>query len=137
MADEYALHIKLSGIEPEDIIQLPDYSCYARMSLEGQCLPVFSMRLAAPEESTAEVRQDILSRCRSRYGRPVGLVDQALLESEARQRTLRPRQKRKGNKGYEVIWEGTGEERVDEVLASMPAHHGGRGDGKGARENGE
>lgn len=130
MANDDARLLHLPGIEPEDITQLPDYACYARLSLEGQRLPVFSMRLHAPELPTEEVQQRILSQSRLRYGRPLGVVEQALLESETRQRTMKPTRARKGAKGYEVLWSGTGEERVQDVLVSMPVHHGGRGGGK-------
>jgi hypothetical protein len=116
MADEDARLLRLPGVEPEDLTQLPDYTCYARLSLSGERLPLFSVRLAPPEASSPEQRKEVEGRSRQRYGRPVGEVDQRLREAQARQRTLRPANKRKGRKGYEVLWEGKGEERVEEVL---------------------
>ncbi|HEU5381683.1 MAG TPA: TraM recognition domain-containing protein [Ktedonobacteraceae bacterium] len=136
LSAEDARLLRLPGIEPDDVIQLPDYTCYARLSLNGQRLPTFSMRLHAPDVPSEERQQDIVNRCRARYGRPVGVVDQGLLESEARRHTMRPARARRGAKGYEVVWSGTGEERVREVL-SDGRHHGGRGGGKGTHEKEE
>ena len=116
MADEDARLLRLPGVEPEDMTQLANYSCYARLAFAEQRLPVFSMRLAPPEEVSRERRQVIRNRCQTRYGRPVGLVEQGLRESETRQHTLKANPKRKGQKGYQVLWQGTGEERVEEVL---------------------
>lgn len=131
MAHDDARLLHLPGVEPDDMIQLPDYTCYACLSLAGQRLPVFSLRLHAPEPVNEEVQQNVVNQCRLRYGRPIGVVDQALLDSATRQRTMKPTRPRKGAKGYEVLWSGTGEERVSDVLASMDIHHGGRGGGKG------
>ncbi|MGH2506075.1 MAG: TraM recognition domain-containing protein, partial [Ktedonobacteraceae bacterium] len=133
MANDDARLLHLPGVEPDDITQLPDYTCYTRLSLAGQRLPVFSMRLHAPEPALDALQQRILNQCRLRYGRPLGVVDQALVDSATRQRTMKPTRPRKGAKGYDVIWSGTEEERVQDVLDSLSAHHGGRGGGKGMR----
>lgn len=137
MAAEDARLLRLPGVEPDDIIQLPDYSCYARLSLDGRRLPTFSLRLNAPEAVSLELQKDIANRCRERYGRPIGMVDQALLDCEARLRTMRPARARRGAKGYEVVWTGSGEDRVREVLSSDERNRGSRGNGKGARARGE
>jgi hypothetical protein len=139
MASEDARLLHIPGVEPDDIIQLPDYSCYARLSLGGRRLPTFSLQLHAPDPLSPERSREISDRCRTRYGCPVGTVDQGLLDSEARMRTMKPVSLRKGAKGYEIIWTGIGEDRVREVLASAEKHHGGRGggNGKGPREKRE
>lgn len=85
MAEEDARFLHLPGIEPEDISQLSNYSCYARLSLNGERLPVFSLLLDAPEPEDETRRREIADRCRSRYGRPVGNVDRILRECHARQ----------------------------------------------------
>jgi hypothetical protein len=137
MAAEDARLLHVPGVEPEDILHIPDYSCYARISRAGQRLPTFSLRLNAPKAVSLDLQRDIVNRSRERYGRPIGLVDQGLLDSEARRQTMRPARARRGAKGYEVVWTGTGEDRVREVLASEERHRGSRGSGKGGRENGE
>lgn len=133
MAHEDARLLHVPGIEPEDLVHLPDYVCYARLALAGQRLPLFSLHLHAPKPVTEARQRSIASQCRLRYGRPRGDVDQMLLASEMRQQTMKPTRTRKGAKGYEVLWSGTGEARVQEVLDAMPTHHGGRGKGKGKR----
>lgn len=134
MASEDARLLHVPGVEPDDIVQLPDYSCYARLSLSGRRLPTFSLRLHAPEAVSAERQREIVDRCRTHYGRPMGTVDQGLLDSEARMRTMKPTSMRRGAKGYEVMWTGTGEDHVREVLDSAEKHHGGRGSGKKREE---
>lgn len=134
MAAEDARLLHLPGVEPDDIIQLPDYSCYARLSLAGRRLPTFSMRLNAPEAFSLDLQKNIVNLCRERYGRPVGVVDQTLLDGEARLRTMRPARARRGARGYEVVWSGSGEDRVREVLSSDERNRGSRGSGKGERE---
>jgi hypothetical protein len=130
MADEDARLLRLPGIEPEDVTQLPDYTCYARLSLKGGRLPVFSLRLSEPALATDDLRLDIVNRCRHRYGRPVGVVEQVLRDSEVRQRTMRPKSRRNGSRGYEVLWEGEGAERVEEVMDQTKKRGSGRGQGK-------
>jgi hypothetical protein len=134
LAAEDARLLHLPGVEPDDIIQLPDYSCYARLSLDGKRLSTFSMRLNAPEPISDERQRAIVHLCRARYGRPAGTVDQGLLDNEARRHLMKPARARRGAKGYEVVWSGTEEARVREVLSSEERHHGGRGSGKGGSE---
>lgn len=134
MANDDARLLHLPGIEPEDLTHLPDYTCYARLSLAGQRLPVFSMRLHAPELPNEEVQRGTLSQSRLRYGRPLGVVEQALLESETRQRTMKPTRPRKGAKGYDVLWSGSEEERVRDVFDTMNAHQRGQGGSSGTRK---
>lgn len=136
MADEDARLLRLPGIEPEDITQLADYCCYARLSLGGNRMPVFSLHLSAPGESNHTRLLACIQRAQERYGQPVGLVEEALASAELRQRTLKPKnKKRKGGKGYEVVWEGTGEERVDAVLTDERVHTRGRGHRTGTAQH--
>jgi hypothetical protein len=88
MADEDARLLRLPGIEPEDVTSLSTYACYARLSLRGERLPVFSMRLLPPGEEDASQHRAIADRCQTRYGRPVGDVDRILRECLARQDLL-------------------------------------------------
>ncbi len=85
MADQDARFLHLPGIEPDDVAQLPAYTCYARLSLHGERLPVFSMLLEAPGQEDLSQRRAIADRCRVRYGRPVGDVDRILRECLTRQ----------------------------------------------------
>jgi DNA helicase HerA-like ATPase len=107
MADEDARLLHLPGIEPDDITQLSTYTCYARISLSGERLPVFSMLLDAPEPEDPSQRRTIVDRCRARYGRPVGDVDWMLRECLARQ---------EGASGQGSGWDLEGVETVAEAM---------------------
>ncbi len=85
IADEDARLLRLPGVEPEDLVHLPNYSCYVRLALGGVRLPVFSLRLDAPVPAHEAQQQDIVNQCQRRYGRPVGEVDRLLQASLARQ----------------------------------------------------
>lgn len=109
MADEDARLLRLPGIEPDDITQLSAFSCYARLSLNGERLPVFSMLLDAPEPEDAFQRRAIADRCQARYGRPVGDVDHILRECLARQDLLGASMRASG-------WDLEGIETVPEAI---------------------
>lgn len=129
MADEDARLLHLPGLEPDDITQLPNYTCYSRLSVDGERLPVFSLRLQPSPPIDSHLRDDVLARTRRRYGHPVGVVEQVVRECEARQHTMRPQRKRKGGRGTEVQWSGTGEERVAETLEAEARRQHERGKG--------
>jgi hypothetical protein len=85
MADEDARLLRLPDVEPEDLAHLPDYTCYARLALDGQRLPVFSLRLDGPEPADTLLEQRLVDQGRARYGRPAGESDQLLQACLARQ----------------------------------------------------
>lgn len=109
MADEDARSLRLPGIEPEDIVHLAAYTCYARLSLQGERLPLFSLHLQAPEPEDLSLRRTILDRCRARYGRPVGEVERILRDGLARQSVP-------GNLGKAHGWDLEGVETVAEAV---------------------
>ncbi len=90
MAPDDARILQLDGVEPEDITRLPDYECYARIGLGGRRLPTFSLHLDPPISSDAVLRHRIQDRCRSRYARRIGDIDEQLLSIRARQHTMQP-----------------------------------------------
>jgi len=128
MADEDARLLRLPGIEPEDVTQLPNFTCYTRLSLNGARLPVFSLRLSAPEEADDNQQQRITARCRARYGHAVGDVDLVLRECQARQEIAVP-----GG----GVWAGEGVETVAEVVEKIRKRKRGSGATKKAGRNGE
>jgi hypothetical protein len=81
--DARLLH-ELDGIEEADITNLDDFTCYARVSLAGRRLPIFSLRLDAPAEGDREQVQLLRVRCRQRYARPVEVVDALIAQGAAR-----------------------------------------------------
>ncbi len=92
-ADDAAL-LRLDGVEPVDLINLPNFTCYARLLFEGQRLPLFSLRLRNPSPAPADAieAEQQEERCRRialrshlRYARPVGEIDALLLSMQARE----------------------------------------------------
>ncbi|EFH88884.1 type IV secretory system conjugative DNA transfer family protein [Ktedonobacter racemifer] len=91
--DAYLLRHELGHLlSPEDVTNLPDYTCYARWSLNGQRLPFFSLTLDLPPSGSREGAERLREQCALRYGRPVSEVDTLLDVLNARHGT-RPRKK--------------------------------------------
>ncbi|GHO79559.1 hypothetical protein KSD_73300 [Ktedonobacter sp. SOSP1-85] len=79
--DAYLLRHELGHLlSPEDVTNLPDYTCYARWSLNGQRLPFFSLALDLPPSGSGEQAERLREHSALRHGRPVDEVD-ALLET--------------------------------------------------------
>ncbi|GHO78178.1 hypothetical protein KSD_59490 [Ktedonobacter sp. SOSP1-85] len=91
--DAYLLRHELGHLlSPEDMTNLPDYTCYARWSLNGQRLPFFSLTLDLPPSGNTKVAEHLREQCTLRYGRPVDEVDTVLDLLNARH-GARPRKK--------------------------------------------
>jgi hypothetical protein len=67
--DARMLH-SLTGIEEDDITNLDDFTCYARLSLDSRRLPVFSLHLDPPSIGDLERAQHIRTESQQRYARP-------------------------------------------------------------------
>jgi hypothetical protein len=115
MADEDARLLRLPGIEPDDVTQLVSFACYARWTLNGERLPVFSLHLDAPEPGDPDRRRQLIDRARARYGCPVGEVDQILLACQARRDEGLPSH----------VWSGLGVESVQEIVEKRKRRRGG------------
>jgi len=87
--DARLLH-ELDGIAEEEVTNLDDFQCYVKLSLHGQRLPIFSLDLDAPPRPDEDVAQLVRLRSRERDGRPVGVVDDMIRQSLARQRSAAP-----------------------------------------------
>ncbi|GHO61396.1 hypothetical protein KSC_002880 [Ktedonobacter sp. SOSP1-52] len=91
--DAYLLRHELGHLlSPEDVTNLPDYTCYARWSLNGQRLPFFSLMLDLPPSGNMQAAEHLREQCTLRYGRPVDEVDTLLDQLNARH-GARPRKK--------------------------------------------
>lgn len=67
--DAEALAAQLGGVTPQDRIQLPKYTAYAKLYLDGPT-PVFSLTTLPPPTKLNEGRSNIIRRTsRRRYGR--------------------------------------------------------------------
>ncbi|GHO57736.1 hypothetical protein KSB_62110 [Ktedonobacter robiniae] len=91
--DAYLLRHELWHLlSPEDVTNLPDYTCYARWSLNGQRLPFFSLTLDLPPSGSREGAEHLREQCALHYGRLVSEVDTLLDQLNARH-GARPRKK--------------------------------------------
>jgi hypothetical protein len=72
---------ELEGVNLEDLTNLPDYTCYAKLSLAGQRLPVFSLRLDAPPHADSVTAAAVRKHCLEQTTRPVAEID-AYLEQQ-------------------------------------------------------
>lgn len=100
MSGDDARLLHLDGVGPEDITGLPDYECYARLSLHGRRLPLFSLRLFPAPQPDAQQQQRVRERSQQRAGRrPVEDVDALLEQSRLRQLTLKPEPKKRHKRG--------------------------------------
>ncbi len=100
MSADDARLLHLDSVEPEDITGLSDYECYARLSLNGRRLPLFSLRLAPASQPDAQQQQRVRERSQQRSGRrPVEDVDEMLQVSQIRRTTMKPEQKKKHKRG--------------------------------------
>ncbi len=73
--DASLLKKELGQVQPEDVVALPDYTCYAKWSLHGKRLPIFSLELALPPAGEASRERLIRARSEQRDGRPVAQID--------------------------------------------------------------
>jgi hypothetical protein len=134
MSADDATLLRLEGVEPEDLVNLPNYTCYARLLLDGERLPLFSLRLddptpQEPREALEERRRRIAQHSHLRYARPVGEVDELLLSIQARQALLM--QPGKTGKAPGAVSSAS---PTTEMRASTPRGTRKRRSGKGKRE---
>jgi hypothetical protein len=106
--DARLLH-ELDGMAEEDMTTLDDFQCYVKLSLHGHRLPVFSLDLDAPPRPDEDVAQLVRLRSRERDGRPVGVVDDMIRQSLARQRSAAPTKQRAWTRSEDVETEEGGD----------------------------
>ena len=137
--DARLLH-ELDGIKEDDIINLDDFTCYAKMSLGGRRLPVFSLRLDPPVAGDQEQARRIRTRSQQRYARPADVVDAMLAQAQVRHALpilrLKTGTRRDGQAGESLENRNGNHSPVHaETHASAPAtktsRHRRRGSGKG------
>jgi hypothetical protein len=118
--DAHLLH-ELEGIDEADITNLDDFQCYVKLSLHRHRLPVFSLNLDAPIEPDEDLARLVRLRSQERNGRPVGIVDDLILQIQARQKSAVPitqrASKRRGREETE-----TGKTHVGEEVSSLRRH---------------
>jgi hypothetical protein len=72
------------GLDEQDLVELGDYQCYARVSARGERLPAFSVSLEAPPPSDPTVRDQLVAASAARYGRAWSAVEADIRSALAR-----------------------------------------------------
>ncbi len=117
--EEAPLLHELDGIAEDDITNLDDFTCYAKLSAGGRRLPVFSLRLDPPTVGDQELAQRIRTRSQQYYARPVDAVEAMMMASF--ERTAPPRLlTRFSTKGQRA----TEEDEVGKNVTLAPARSG-------------
>ncbi|MBI3969844.1 MAG: hypothetical protein HY332_01025 [Chloroflexi bacterium] len=74
----YLVHELGGGLEVDDLVELGDHQCYARLSVDGEKLPTFSVHLDPPPASDASLADKLAFRSARQYGRPRTEVEECL-----------------------------------------------------------
>ncbi len=77
----------LDGLLVDDILNLDDYTCYAKLSSEGRRLPTFSLKLDPPPRPDEDVTNLLRVSSQERNSRHAMVVDEEL-SARARERAL-------------------------------------------------
>jgi hypothetical protein len=78
-------------LEVADLVSLGEHQCYARMSVGGERLPVFSVQLDPPPASDAALAAQLAAASAGRYGRPRAQVEAVRQAALARVAALHQR----------------------------------------------
>jgi hypothetical protein len=74
-------------VEDTDLVNLDDFTAYGKLTVEGQRLPVFSLRCDPPPVPSTTVAAVLRDRART-YGTPVVEVEQMIKEAQRRHGVL-------------------------------------------------
>ncbi len=72
---EYLVPELGGAIDEQDLVELGEHQCYARISSGGRRLPTFSVSLDPPLQSDPEFGAELARASAQRYGREVALVE--------------------------------------------------------------
>src|SRR6185503_9444492 len=81
---EYLVPELGGALDVQDLIELGEHQCYARLSAGGERLPTFSLALDRPPKSDPEVRDTLAELSATRYGREARAVENDLRSALAR-----------------------------------------------------
>ena len=77
------------GVEIDDLVSLAHYHCYAAVSVNGEKVPTFSLRLDAPPQPDPNLAAALASQSAQRWGRPAARVEADLIARLSRQEAQR------------------------------------------------
>jgi hypothetical protein len=81
---EYLVPELGGALDVQDLVELGEHQCYARLSTGGERLPTFSVSLDPPLPSDASVRATLAAESAERFGRPAEEVAAAINRALAR-----------------------------------------------------
>jgi hypothetical protein len=91
--DARPLSRELAGeVEPADLLNLPEYRCYAKLFSHGQPLPTFSVHLDPPPRSDEEIARRLAIESARQFGREVAEVTRSLQTARAEHQQDRARE---------------------------------------------
>ena len=138
--DARMLH-ELDGIEEDDITNLDDFTCYAKLSLQGRRLPVFSLQLDPPVTGNHDLAQRNRMQSQQRYARPCDVVDAMIARSLERSAPSMLSSRIKGSAKTEDTQEGGQDgaslvhaEAATAISVAKAGRRKHRGSGKGSAE---
>lgn len=79
-------------VTPADLLNLPEFRCYAKLFSQGRSHPTFSVHLDPPPASDETLAHHLAARSRERFGRDVAEVTQALQAARAEHQQARARE---------------------------------------------
>ncbi|HEY3079559.1 MAG TPA: DUF87 domain-containing protein, partial [Chloroflexota bacterium] len=65
-------------VDEADLVGLPDHACYARITVGGKRLPVFSVGLDRPPTPDAALREELAAESADKYGRDWRAVEKSI-----------------------------------------------------------
>jgi hypothetical protein len=71
---EYLVPELGGALDEQDLVELGEHQCYARLTSGGQRLPTFSVQLDPPLQPDSEFGEELVRTSAARYGRDVELV---------------------------------------------------------------
>jgi hypothetical protein len=121
-AEDARLLKELEGIEVEDITNLDNYMCYARLSLGIKRLPVFSLHLDPPRPVNVGGANQIRERSQVRDARPVEEVDEMILSMTSRAALTAPERAGFGNNTSDDLVNVPDDNRADAQKSGRKRH---------------
>jgi hypothetical protein len=97
------------AVEIADLINLDDYSCYAKLTSDGRRLPVFTVTLDPAPAGDEVAAQPIRARTRERYAHPVAEADTVIAALAERSRPA-AMLRRQGARAVETVAADVSEE---------------------------
>ncbi len=115
MSAHDALHMSRElgdGIEVDDIVNLNNYLCYAKLSWAGRRLPTFSLALDLPPAPNQQIVNAICTNSSQRYACPVERVDEIIAQQAKAYES--PKKKRQGKNAPPMAQEQPSDQEHDD-----------------------